>query len=83
MAVRTAVLTEDAGIVAGTSSGVSGIEPSTGVERWTIEDSYLAGWYWSQEGLGPEAARKSSILGYIGVNRDTVTRLDPPPLAER
>jgi hypothetical protein len=81
MAVRTAVLTKSAGLVAATSSGVSGVDPASGNEIWSIEGPDLAGWYWAPAGLGPEAAKAGNTVAFIGTGHDTLTRIDAPPLA--
>jgi outer membrane protein assembly factor BamB len=81
MAVRTAVLTRDGGLVVATSSGVSGLDPATGAELWAIKDPALAGWYWSPSGADPEAAKAGNVVGYIGVEHTAFARVDAPAIS--
>jgi hypothetical protein len=78
MSVRSALMTQDAGLVVATSSGVSGLDPAGGVERWAVADPYLAGWYWTPAGITPEAARTTDTVGFIDTEHGTFTRLDAP-----
>ena len=80
MSVRSAVLTRDAGLVVSNSMGVSGVSPQSGQTLWSIEDADLAAYYWTPDGLDPEAARQSNMVVFLGPNRDRMARFDAPVL---
>jgi len=80
MAVRSAVLTRDGGLVVTHSQGVSGVTPDTGTTEWFVDAPDLAAYYWLPDGRDPQVVRQGNSVIFIGPYRDQIVRFDVPEL---